>query len=469
MVDNRLLPKLSQNLLEILEEEEYYDITIEVGNDPNVKIFHAHMVILNYRSPYLRRILSTNKKKNDGTLMSIKLPNFLPEIFHIILKYIYGGKLSFEEYDISDIIKILTTANELGLQELTPFIETFLVKSKKDLIEQNFDLIYRISFENNSFLELQKYCNNIISKEPNKIFNSPRFSSIPEKLLITIIQNDNLQMSEVQVWKHVIKWGLVQNPELSSDPKNYSEEDFNALKNTLQRCIPFIRFHNLTSKEFSRNIIPYKEILPKELYENLLNDFLDNNYKPINKSKPRIFEEIKEKSSKKIDSKIITFQHTVLISKWIDRLEITDWVKGLYEFKLLYRNESGVKEDFHKFCDNQPGTVTIVKLKDSNEIIGGYNPIEWKNTNNYGVTKDSFIFSFKDSYGIEDHILSRVKDETKAIYNGNNGPSFGESDLRIYYYNFTILIGCSKVSYEKPITGARPNIEILEVFKIERG
>ncbi|PKY28594.1 BTB-domain-containing protein, partial [Rhizophagus irregularis] len=158
---DKFLPKLSQNLLEILDDEEYYDITIEVGNDPNVKVFRAHMVILNYRSPYLRRILSTNKKKNDGTLTSIKLSNILPEIFHIIFRYIYGGKLSFEECDISDIIKILITANELGLQELTPFLETFLIESKKDSIEQNFDLIYQISFENNFFPELQKYCNKL--------------------------------------------------------------------------------------------------------------------------------------------------------------------------------------------------------------------------------------------------------------------------------------------------------------------
>ena len=86
MVSNKLLPKLSQNLLEILNDDEYYDINIEVGNDPFVKIFRAHMVILHYRSPYLRRILSTNKKKNDGTLIHIKLPNILPEIFQVILK-----------------------------------------------------------------------------------------------------------------------------------------------------------------------------------------------------------------------------------------------------------------------------------------------------------------------------------------------------------------------------------------------
>ena len=86
MDENKLFSKLSQNLLEILNDEEYYDITIEVGNDPYVKIFRAHIVILYYRSPYLKRILSTNKKTNDGTLTHIKLPNILPEIFQTILR-----------------------------------------------------------------------------------------------------------------------------------------------------------------------------------------------------------------------------------------------------------------------------------------------------------------------------------------------------------------------------------------------
>ena len=86
MDDNKFLPKLSQNLLEILDDDEYYDITIEVGNDPYVKIFRAHMNILNYRSPYFQRILSTNKKQSDGNLTNIKLPNILPEIFQIILR-----------------------------------------------------------------------------------------------------------------------------------------------------------------------------------------------------------------------------------------------------------------------------------------------------------------------------------------------------------------------------------------------
>ncbi len=85
-MSTQFFSKLSQNYIEILEDDEYYDITIEVGEDPNVKIFRAHMIILCYRSPYLRRILVSNKKNHDGVLSHIKLPNILPEIFQILIK-----------------------------------------------------------------------------------------------------------------------------------------------------------------------------------------------------------------------------------------------------------------------------------------------------------------------------------------------------------------------------------------------
>ena len=86
MVDNKFLPKLSENLLEILnnDDDEYYDVKIEVGKDPHVKVFRAHMVILHYRSPYFRRVLST--RRNDENLAQIKLPNISPEIFQVILR-----------------------------------------------------------------------------------------------------------------------------------------------------------------------------------------------------------------------------------------------------------------------------------------------------------------------------------------------------------------------------------------------
>jgi hypothetical protein len=85
-MSTQFLSKLSQNYIELLEDDEYYDTTIEVGEDPNVKIFRAHMNILCYRSPYLRRALASNKKNKDNALAHIKLPNISPETFQIILR-----------------------------------------------------------------------------------------------------------------------------------------------------------------------------------------------------------------------------------------------------------------------------------------------------------------------------------------------------------------------------------------------
>jgi len=85
-MSTQFFSKLSQNCIELLKDDEYYDVTVEVGEDPNVKIFRAHMNILCYRSPYLRRTLASNKKNNDNALTHIKLSNILPEIFQIILR-----------------------------------------------------------------------------------------------------------------------------------------------------------------------------------------------------------------------------------------------------------------------------------------------------------------------------------------------------------------------------------------------
>ena len=62
----------------------------------------------------------------------------------------------------------------LAIQELILYLETFLIKNKTNWMEQNFDLMYQTSFENDSFNQLQNYCTGLIFKEPNKIFNSQK-------------------------------------------------------------------------------------------------------------------------------------------------------------------------------------------------------------------------------------------------------------------------------------------------------
>ncbi|PKC00795.1 hypothetical protein RhiirA5_427687 [Rhizophagus irregularis] len=99
-----------------------------------------------------------------------------------------------------------------------------------------------------------------------------------------------------------------------------------------------------------------------------------------------------------------------------DRLEIMDKLNSPYKFQLLFRgSRDGLSgEKFYEICDNQNRTVTIIKVKDGSEILGGYNKVEWRSDGSYGTTKDSIIFSFNNDDRIENYILSRVMNECYA-------------------------------------------------------
>ncbi|RIB11139.1 hypothetical protein C2G38_2104379 [Gigaspora rosea] len=114
-----------------------------------------------------------------------------------------------------------------------------------------------------------------------------------------------------------------------------------------------------------------------------------------------------------------------------------------------------------------------MKVEDTDEILGGYNPKEWdQSTGNYLVNcNDRFIFSLKNG-NINSSTLSRVKVPQSAIFcNLNFGPCFGPGDL-IMYYDFGQVNGCShaQTSYEKAIRDTEGNFSITEyeVFQIKR-
>ncbi|RIB22755.1 hypothetical protein C2G38_2074650, partial [Gigaspora rosea] len=62
-------------------------------------------------------------------------------------------------------------------------------------------------------------------------------------------------------------------------------------------------------------------------------------------------------------------------------------------------------ETFHRLCDNIPGTVVVIKVNGTNELLGGYNPLAWKPNDQFKwfSTTDSFIFFIENTKFIEFH------------------------------------------------------------------
>src|SRR6266540_7127293 len=124
---------------------------------------------------------------------------------------------------------------------------------------------------------------------PEKVFKSFDFTSLPEKSLISLIKRDDLQMKEVEIWDYVLKWGLAQNPKLTSDSATWTDDDFKTMENTLQNCLPLIRFGSLSSKDFLEKVRPYKKSLNPQLYEGLLKYYLDPKSEPNDNILPLIY------------------------------------------------------------------------------------------------------------------------------------------------------------------------------------
>ena len=65
------------------------------------------------------------------------------------------------------------------------------------------------------------------------------------------------------------------------------------------------------------------------------------------------------------------------------------------KFKLIYRasRDGFGKEKFHAKCDNIPKTLSIIKVKNSPNIFGGYAECAWDSVSAWKQDYNSFIFS----------------------------------------------------------------------------
>ncbi|RIB29213.1 hypothetical protein C2G38_2239046 [Gigaspora rosea] len=452
----KFFEKLSNNYLELLDDKEDFNIIINVGESPNIKIFQAHSAILRYRSLYFRNelanIIILYYDVHHVTKRNLKYKLIF------VQRYIYGGNVLLENHNASFIFELMLIAYEFLFDELAKYLEIHLIdnsrkkenlllikvvelvfvflmiaRSEAHWLRLNFTRTYQQSFQNNKLQELQKWCNDIVVKYPEKIFNSEEFNTTQENELVSLISRDDLQMEEVKIWNNVIKWGIAQNPGLSSDSKNWTHENFLALKATLQKCLPHIRYFQMSSDEVIDNVQPYQQILEKNLWDDITRKFMSPNRQVSSTILPsrKILTPTLPIRNTEPFSTVINEAHAGEIASWIDKKENTySLTNNPYEFKLLLR---GTRDGF---TADSFWKLYVMKVNGTDEILGGYNPIGW-DRNNSGY--------------------NRVKHSRCAIYFYNNyGPVFGSgSDLAMSNgFNQNSRCHHRQVSYEKRIRNA---------------
>ncbi|RHZ79241.1 hypothetical protein Glove_150g66 [Diversispora epigaea] len=469
----KFFDRLSNDLTQLLEDPIDYNVSIEVGKAPNNQIFKTHSYILQSRSPYFKKKFNETPF-NDNHVKLLKLPNISVKIFNVIIKYIYGGIISLEKLENSFIFDLLIYSEELELDELVKHLQTFLVNNNASWLRLNFAQVYQTSYQIKNFKIIQDFCNDIIAKHPNTIFESEKFLSLPEDTLISIIIRDDLRLEEGKVWEHVIQWGKAKNPTLPTNLTEWTSDNFLTLKETLKKCLTHIRYFSISGDDVVEKIFPYEQLLEHQLFLDINSKFISPNKQISSKVlRPRIT----------VSSDIITNEHALEISSWIDRKETL----YPYEFKLLVK---GSRDGFdiktiYNICDKVSNTVLILKVKDTGEILGGYNPLEWdKNSKGqWKKTQDCFAFSLKTA-NLENSILSRVESFDHAMYYDQRNSQFQFGHALVLNVNIKTYKECFSLHnlyeciYSKPIRSDeflskaynpptnQFSVEEYEVFKV---
>ncbi|CAJ0761676.1 7788_t:CDS:2, partial [Entrophospora sp. SA101] len=125
------------------------------------------------------------------------------------------------------------------------------------------------------FQKLQDFCLEIIGWEPSIIFKSKDFYDLSEYVLSIILKQDFLQISEIEIWDHLIKWGIHKSKfsDLDNDINYWDlkKEDLFELEKILHDLIPLIRFLEFNIDDCCEKIKPLKDILPLEIKHELWN------------------------------------------------------------------------------------------------------------------------------------------------------------------------------------------------------
>ncbi|GES90398.1 BTB/POZ domain-containing protein [Rhizophagus clarus] len=418
-------PKFDKSFFEV-EDYESENLSIDFTRE-----YSGTRVLRGYldstRSIYFQKALSAQWARSEDGIIIFHKPNISPLVFEVLLNYIYTGVLSIENINIS-------------------FVDTFIASDELELIE---------------------IC-----------------QRIEERLLkdeSCLLKCDDLELEEIELWEYLIKWGIENTDSiLDDDSTKWTPMDFAELEKTLHNCIPHIRFFQMSPNDFGVVRAQFKEILPDDLIDDIFQYYLN----PKSKLKYQVLP-LRE-SAYNFNSNIINAKDAAIIASWVDKKEETYYhFKDIpFNFELIYRASTEGFRNFHRNCDNRGPTVVVIKVRNSGEIIGGYNPLDWRSvkleenspllSHNNEIYNDhkceissSFIFSLANR---AIPTLSRVSSKKEAIiWCGDKGPCFGLQDLWIKNGSLPhIIVGKSKQhSYEKKIINRETfEIEEYEVFRI---
>jgi hypothetical protein len=112
-----------------------------------------------------------------------------------------------------------------------------------------------------------------------------------------------------------------------------------------------------------------------------------------------------------------------------DQVKLNEFYgKQSQKWVLLYKatRDGFTSNAFHKYCDNQGPTMTVIQSKPGGYLFGGYTSVSWRSTGSYSADHNGpFLFTLSNPHGIPPTKYP-ILEADYSIYNKREcGPTFG--------------------------------------------
>lgn len=251
-VEMKSVQELKRQLGAYVNSPEISDVSFVVGEQE--QIMYGHRFIIAARSDAFKAMLHGNMK--EGYAKVIRLPNLSPDVFLVMLHYLYTSNTSFKFKTIEFVLDVMKASD---MYQLEPLKLQSVIYLKPLLQEHNVCTLYGAA-EMYNVPELRDCCQSYIFKHASSCFQSNGFLELSKSNLIPLLKSDSLAMAEVDIFKAVICWG---NNQVKLYKRSLAEE--------LRELIPYIRFPVMTGFELMDivepvGIVPEKTLLDAYRY-----------------------------------------------------------------------------------------------------------------------------------------------------------------------------------------------------------
>ncbi|KAL5011544.1 hypothetical protein ScPMuIL_010095 [Solemya velum] len=232
----------------MLEHEIACDVTFLLG-ETKQKV-RAHKFILISRSPVFSAMFCGPMAE---TQEQITIPDIAPEVFKILLRYMYSDQLTL--LNPHNVTETHYAAKKYSVVGLVKACKTFCEeKINVDDACVLLDHAYKLDEQ-----ELSQACRTYILKNGERCLQSATFCKMSRHCVEKVVEADDLSACELSVWKALVGWA-----EAECERQGVAITDVN-IRQAMGNLIYSVRFRGISPEIFAKHVSTKDILTPIEV------------------------------------------------------------------------------------------------------------------------------------------------------------------------------------------------------------